>query len=307
MRFLASLLFAFGLVAAVPAAAQSPAAAVDQESADLQASIRKLNAYVELLNRTLRATESINRYQSWVNIKTGPTGRERIVYGLYSLYDVRTLVEKASAATTEKPAMPALDAQMTSYIAAYQALAPVITEANGYYERQDYKVDHMAEGKSLHARLVATAPAYLTEREKVDVLFAREKARTDMLELSAIEKREGRKARWHVTNVMIRARGIVDLLPDSKKPQVEMPAFDAALADYGAAVKDMDMFGAANPNSFFVFESQPRTLLGKLREFRDKLARARGDGRRAGSDLTWIVNDYNMMINTSRSATQFNR
>jgi hypothetical protein len=26
-----------------------------------------------------------------------------------------------------------------------------------------------------------------------------------------------------------------------------------------------------------------------------------------GNDLTWLVNDYNMMVSTSRSATQFSK
>ena len=92
------------------------------------------------------------------------------------------------------------------------------------------------------------------------------------------------------------------------RPFVDMTAFDASLNAYAAAVREMDDYGRANPNSFFVFESQPRSLLGKLREFRDNLARAKGDARRArGCDMTWIVNDYNMMISSSQSATQFNR
>jgi hypothetical protein len=204
--------------------------------------------------------------------------------------------------------MPALDAAMKAYAPAYAALAPIIDEADAYYERQDYKSDKMAGGKALHARLVSAAGPFLSTRATADAAWAVEKAKTDKLELAAVEKREGRKARWHVRNVMIAAREIVDLLPNRRKPVVEMAVFDGSLNGYAAAVREMDDYGRANPNSFFVFESQPRSLLGKLREFRDSLARAKGDIRRTrGGDLTWIVNDYNMMISSSQSATQFNR
>ena len=294
-----------------PALAQVPAppgqAAATSASPE-QAAIGKLNAYVELLNRTLRAQESLDRYQSWVNMKTGPTGRERIIYGLYSLYDVRDEIANAQAATAQPPAMPELDAEMKSYISAYEALAPTITEADGYYERQDYRTDKMAQGKALHAKLAVAGPVFLTERKKVDSLFKAEKAKSDVAELAAIEAREGRKARWHVTNVMIEARRVIDLLPNGEKPVVDIPVFDGALARYADAVKAMDGFSAANPNSFFTFEGQPRSLLGKLREFDEKLARAKGDARRgAANDLTWLVNDYNMMVSSSQSATTFPR
>ena len=294
-----------------PAIAQAPAPANTATAPSVspeQATIRKLNAYVELLNRTLRAQESLARYRSWVNIKTGPTGRERIIYGLYSLYDVSDEIAKAETATAQPPTMPELDAEMKSYIAAYQALTPTITEADGYYERQDYRTDKMAQGKALHTKLAVAGPAFLAERKKVDALFKVEKAKSDAAELAAIEARDGRTERWHLPNVMIEARKIVDLLPADEQPQVDMPIFDGALARYADAVKAMDGYSAAHPNSFFTFESQPRSFLGKLREFDEKLARAKGDARRGGgSDLTWIVNDYNMMVSSSQSATTFSR
>ena len=296
-------------LAATTALAQAPipAGQTAAPSANAgQVTIGKLNAYVDLLNRTLRAQESLARYQSWVNMKTGPTGHERIIYGLYALYDVRDEIAKAEAAMTQPPAMPQLDAEMTSYIAAYKALAPAITEADSYYERQDYRVDKMAQGKVLHAKLAVAGPAFLMERKKADALFKVEKAKSDTAELLAIEARDGRKAHWHVTNVMIEARRLVDLLPTDEKPVVDMPGFHEALARYADAVKAMDGYGAANPNSFFTFEDQPRSLLGKLREFDDKLAQAKGDARRgAGRDLVWIVNDFNMMVSSAQSATTF--
>ena len=307
MLWMARVALLVGLACGSAAWAQR-AAAPDPDQAASQAILHKLNAYADLLNRTLRASESLSRYGSWVDMKTGPTGRERIIYGLYSLYDVRGEIEKAKAATTMEPAMPELDAAIGPYITAYEALAPTITQANGYYERQDYKVDKMAEGKALHAKLAPAGQTFLAERAKIEPLFAREKSKADVAELASIEKREGRKARWHVVNVMIRARQVVDLLPRENKPIVDMASFDTTLAAYAASVKDMDEYSATNPNSFSTFESRPRSFLGKLREFRDKVARAGGDARRGGAnDLTWIVSDYNTMISTSRMATQFSR
>ena len=273
------------------------AKAPDPEIVAAQAATQKLNAYVELLNRTLRLSESLARYESWVNMKVGPTGRESIVYGVYSLYDVRREIAAAKAAIPMNPLMPELDAALPAYIAAYEALAPTITKADGYYERQDYKADKMAEGKELHAKLAPAAAAYLAQREKIDALFANEKAKNDASQLALIEKKEGRKARWHLTNVMTRAREIMALMPAEKKPVVVMAPFDEALSRFATAVRDLDEYAAAEPGKLSFFESRPRSFLGKLREFRDKLAKAKGDARRgAGRDVTWIVSDYNTLI-----------
>ncbi|KQP58150.1 MULTISPECIES: YiiG family protein [unclassified Methylobacterium] len=290
----------------VPAFAQTSVPA-GPETVASQAVIRKLNAYVGLLNRTLRASESMARYGSWVNMQTGPTGRESIVYGLYSLYDVRDEIAKAKAAVSAEPRMAELDAAIPPYVAAYETLAPLIAQANGYYERADYKVDKMAEGKTLHGKLAPAGNAFLEERAKLEPLFAREKLKSDEAELALIEKQEGRKARWIVANVMLRARPVVELLPREARPIVDLPAFDAALATYASAVRSMDEYTTAEPGSFSGFEGRPASWLGKLREFREKLGRAKGDARRGRIDTTWIVNDYNTLISSSQTATRFPR
>jgi hypothetical protein len=287
------------------APADATSAGAKDES--LEASVAKMNAYVALLNRSLRAVQSLDRYKSWVNMKTGPTGRESIVYGLYQVYDTSKEAEKAFAALTRQPLLPELDTAMRDYIAANAALGPILNEASAYYEREDYKTDRMAGGKALHVRIVAVAMPFLAARARAYGAFRDEKARLDERQLAAIEQREGRGADWHVVNVMTRARRVIDLLPSNASPVVDLARFDAAMASYASAVKEMDTYGAGHPNAFFVFESQPRSLLGKLRDFQEKIDRAKGDARRAGGDdITWIVNDYNLMVTTSQTATQFN-
>lgn len=139
----------------------------------------------------------------------------------------------------------------------------------------------------LHARLAPAGKAFLDERAKLEPLFVREKLKSDEAELALIEKREGRKARWHVTNVMIRARPVVNLMPTDAKPVVDLPTFDATLATYATAVKGIDDFAAAEPGSFTGFEGRPASWLGKLREVREKLSRVKRrrpcQGRRRGS------------------------
>jgi hypothetical protein len=109
--------------------------------------------------------------------------------------------------------------------------------------------------------------------------------------------------RWQVRNVMINARGVMDLMPSSEKPIVDLKAFDAAVADYAGAVREMDRFKETEPKGVPFIESQASSWLGRLRDFRDKLGRGKGDVRRgAANDANWLVSSYNTMVSLSETA-----
>lgn len=275
-----------------------------QQDAGLQAAIRKANAYTALLNRTLRALQSWERYTSWVDLKKGPTGKERYIsYGLYSLYDVNREIEGAEKAMASEPSLPEIDTAMGRYIKAYQDLAPVITRAERYYDRKDYTEDGAAEGRKLHEQLVPLAQAFLAARAAIDAKMRVWKRDLDRRELAAIEKADGRSARWQIRNIMIAARAVIDLMPSNDNPILDLKAFDAAILDYSAAVKEMDKFKENDPKGVPMIESQASSWLGKLRDFRDKAAKAKGDVRRgAANDANWIVNSYNTMVTLSQTA-----
>ncbi len=145
MRFFVCLAFTMVL---------APAAWAQSGEEDHGAAVEKMNAYVGFMNRAIRASDSLSRYESWVNMKKGPTGKERIIYGLYAPYDVRTEIAKAEEATGAEPKIPDLDAAMTRFIAVYKELAPVLEKASKYYDRSDYKSDKMQGGKEFHAQII---------------------------------------------------------------------------------------------------------------------------------------------------------
>ena len=293
------------VLSGTPAFAQSstaPEAEVDVSDA----AIVKMNAYVEFLNRSIRASESLERYGSWVDMKKGPTGKERVIYGLYSLYDVRDEIAAVEQAAKADPKMPELDAAMLAYVETYQKLAPVIEKANKYYERLDYKSDKMEGAKAYHKDIAALAPTYGERRDAADLTLRAEKVKLDLASLKALEQAEGRKSRWHVRNVMIRAEAMMDLMPDNEKPVVDMAVFKGELDAYASAVREFDDYAIDHPDSFHVFESRPASLLSKLRDLDEQLRKFKGDARKAGSnDIEWIVSEYNTMVTTSQTATTF--
>ncbi|TNM65760.1 YiiG family protein [Aliirhizobium smilacinae] len=288
-----------------PALAQS--AAAPQAEPDVSDKvIGKMNAYVEFLNRSLRLSESLQRYESWVDMKKGPTGREKVIYGLYSLYDVRDEIASVEKAAIVDPKMPELDAAMLAYVDTYQKLAPGIEKANKYYERLDYKSDKMEGGRAFHKDIAALAPTYAERRKAADLALRTEKVKLDLASLAALEKVEGKKSRWHVRNVMIHAEAMMDLMPDNERPVVNMAAFDRSLDAYAVAVRAFDDYSLEHPDTFHVFETRPASLLSKLRELDEQLLKAKGDARKAGAnDIEWIVSDYNTMVTTSQTATTF--
>ncbi len=297
--------------AAPPGSLRPPAGKVEgatESDAALAATSAKFNAYVAFMNRTLRAVDSLNRYKSWVNMRTGPTGRERVVYGLYSVYDVKTERAQAETALTAIPQLPDLDAAMRAYIAANETLAPVLNKASGYYDRADYKLDHMEGGKALHGQIVPAGEAFLAARARLETVMRVEKGQFDRIRLATIEKREGRNTKWHVANVMMNAKQTLDALETGKRGTIDMPVFEADMVGLGDAVKALDDYNAEHPGVFSAFDVFPDQFLGGLRSVQQRLERTHGDlARSAGFEMQMVLSNYNTMVTTAQTATMFGK
>ena len=84
----------------------------------------KINAAVACLNRlSERSYQSRERYFSWA-AKSGPTGKERIIYGTYTIYDTADCKKKVEAANVRTPNEPELEAAASAYVEAVSSLAP---------------------------------------------------------------------------------------------------------------------------------------------------------------------------------------
>jgi hypothetical protein len=263
--------------------------------------IAKSNGVVGLLNATLRGKDSWNRYLSWVDVKRGPTGKERIIYGLYSVgTSANSAIEKARKTAGDKPAIPALDDATRQLASAFEALVPILNEAEAYYDRKDYLSDNMAGGKALHEKLVPAAMAFLAARATTEVLQNQLKDMLDRAQLAKIEKAEGKSVRWHVINTMTLAKKTVELMPSNPKGGADLQQFDAVLAAYGNAVRDFDTAIRESGKSTSI-DSYPRDILGKLREMRDNIAKGHADGMTYSMDYNNVIQQYNMMISMSNA------
>lgn len=267
-----------------------------------EAYVGKSNAVVELLNVSLRASESWRRYLSWADVKRGPTGKERIIYGLYSVSDssAKDAIAEARKGAGAEPAIPPLDGATKELADAFEVLFPIMNEAEAYYERKDYLYDKMKGGKELHAKLVPAALAYLAAREKAKDLQEQLKEMLDTHQLARLEASEGKSVRWHARHTTMLAKKAVDLLPRDPRKAGDLKAFDAALASFGDAVKEFDTAVRTSGKSG-AGDSSPRDILGKLREMRAELGRGRVNGMSYAMDVEFLIMRYNMMIRMSNA------
>jgi hypothetical protein len=304
---------------------------------DVRAAIQKANLYIEVAKMTERAADSWDRYASWVNMKTGPTGKERYIsYGMYPIYDISGLLQEARRVAALKPGTPKLDATMKRYMDAYEVAVPVLNQANDYYDRKGYRTDGMAGGRSLHAQMVPLANTFLTEREAMlqDLrAFVRE---VEQQEVAAIEAREGRSRAWQAAHVMHTANRVIDVFPRTRPapmssdtidemmktigpntpgakldqiisgvvpPQgvvIDMQRFDPAMKVYADAVEMFDRFAAEKPEGLKEFKDLPRQLLSGLRALQEPLARNQGrDFDGSGPLVGRVVQIYFQMLSAS--------
>jgi Protein of unknown function (DUF3829) len=261
----------------------------------------KLHHYIECYNKLdTRPHESIQRYTSWVkNMHSGPTGTEKVVYGLYGTDPETTEQCRATFEIVAKqpPAMPALDEAGAAYITALAAMDKQVTEADAYYSRENYKDDNFARGKSLHAPLVASFTAFERASKNFSDALDTENDKVLAARLAAVEKNEGRSFAFFRMALMAQAKGLVNVLGDESfdvaVAQARLSAFEA-LADeslaYAQANKNTDSQGSIH-GSFFQSAIENYRIASKerFRRVRDKVPYSEGDQLTFKSNAGWMV------------------
>ena len=130
---------------------------------------------------------------------------------------------------------PTLEAAATAYAKAVAKLEPLLKEADDYYTQQDYKDDKMAKGKALHPLLVAAWNAFESADKKLRSGVEAINDKRAVEKLAAIEKSEGKQARYHVQALMIQAKRLLRA-EEAAKP--DLAEITQALNDYEGIVKE---------------------------------------------------------------------
>ena len=290
-----------GVILLVPRAAH-------QAAAQTPPAVEKMNAYVGCLNRlSARSYDSHARYFSWAG-KDGPTGRERIIYGTYTIYDTSDCVNNVAKANGLEPHDAALEAAATAYAKAVARLEPLLKEADDYYTQQNYKDDKMAKGRALHPLLVAAWNDFESADKSLRSNVEAINDKRALEKLAAIEQSEGKQARYHVEALMIQAKRVIRW-EDGVKPDVA--EITTALNDYEAVVKGAEAFsgpgGGAKIGSMFISNAKSFLTTAKqlMRRIRDHVPYSSGDKMMlANQGSGWMVEgspprlmrDYNQLV-----------
>jgi len=302
----------YAFVLAVGAAVLLAPLVTDMAAAQTPPAVEKLNAYVGCINRlSERSYESRSRYFSWAD-KSGPTGRERIIYGTYTIYDTADCKKNVEKANALEPRDAALEAAATAYAEAVSRLEPLLKEADDYYTQADYKDDKMAKGRALHPRLVAAWDAFASADQKLRSGVDAINDKRALEKLATIEQSEGRKARYHVEALMIQAKRVLRA-QDGAKP--DLAEITQALNDFEATVKGAEQFAGSGGDgksdtkigSLFISNAKSFLVTAKalMRRIRDHVPYSSGDKMmlsNAGSG--WMVEgspprlmrDYNQLV-----------
>jgi hypothetical protein len=262
-----------------------------------QALGEKLNGYIrDCLNRYSKSVHSAEeRYGDWVR-KTGPTGKEQNIYGIYEISQdpeqCRTAINKANAAAPSKPDM---EKMASAYSAALLAVVPIINEAHKYYERGDYKDDKMVKGKQLHPKLVSAFEAFDKADTDLSQLVDQVQEDLDKRELVRIEKEEGKKGHWHTVNTTLLAK---PLLHEAAKDiaKINLTALTGAEDTYDQAVEGFETWSnqskaESSNTSSYLSAAKELVIAGKnlVRRIRDKKPFSAFEKRQMGTSAGWMV------------------
>jgi hypothetical protein len=306
-----------------------------QDDAD-EAMQEKLDAYIICLNTLSSPVHSTrSRYFSWVNPKTGPTGQERNVFGLFTL--PADGARKCTAGLAKAKALPPDDGKLEAagdeFAKTVTELDSLINEVFTYYENKNFKDDKFAKGKAMHPRLMTA----FTNFSKADNgLHATLDGITKPLAqraLARIEREEGRKFRYFRKHVLLAARELVEAGdPVGEDDNVDFALYNTSFTEFDTSLTELQSYGLLHKNdldartnnnfplaksNFDQFSRAAEDYRKKSREYlrclRDAPAKARAANGKVDPDKIGpctdgrpkdVVQKYNDFIQTS-NARQF--
>lgn len=266
------------LKAAASAVAQAKGPAISSEEDKDSELGSKLGEYISCMNGTSkRVVDSRNRYLSWVDEKTGPTGKERNIYGLYDI-NAQTCLPSLDRAKAAQPPLPEVESAAAEYRKALEELDPLVKTADKYYDQKDYKDDKFAKGKELHPQLMNAFAKFEQVskgfEDKVTALNDEVNAR----QFARLEKDPSRRLQYLSQKSLNEAKALIKLTDIAELKELDLQKYDVALQTYDKALTELEQYASshkAEVDKTMMFSSYLSSSQNFLKSAKELLRRKR--------------------------------
>jgi hypothetical protein len=211
--------------------------------------VEKTAIYARALNAARAVQKSYDRYAAWVDVKAGPTGKERSIDGVT---DIAAALQEIADAGANGPGMwpplPGADVMAQKLAEATTALAPLVKTASDYYAQKQYKSDAAKRGRELHGQMLPLFEQFfgceLAMRRELGAVLEDVERR----HLTRLEKEQGKNYEWHLRSFLFAAKTVADLLPNHvDAAMIEGPRFKQRFANLQAAYTAFTQYCLEHP------------------------------------------------------------
>jgi Protein of unknown function (DUF3829) len=298
---------------AASAEAKAPVASTEEEKdAELG---NKLSEYIDCMNgASKRVVDSRNRYLSWIkDEKAGPSGKERVVYGLYEV-NTDSCYRALDKAQTLKPSLPDVESAADQYKKALSELEPVIKQANRYYEHDDYKDDKMAKGKELHPLLMNAFAKFAQINKGFEEKVVTLNDGVNLRQFQRLEKDATRRFEYLSQKALYEAKAVIKLSDVGELKELDQQKFDVAVQSFDRALGDLQQYATdhkAEASKVSLFSSYVSAADEFLKSAKELLRRKR-DNKDFNKEFfsksspimvsghpAQLIEKYNRMVNSS--------
>src|SRR3977135_2583000 len=198
--------------------------------------VEKAARYAKALDTARAVQKSYDRYAAWVDIKTGPTGKERSIDGVPDIGALQEIADAGAKGPGMWPPLGGVDGMAQKLAQATTALAPVVKSASDYYAQRQYKNDGAKRGQELHGQMLQLFEQFFAAQLAMRRQFSPVFEDIERRYLAQIEKEHGKNYDWHLRSFLLAAKTLADLPtnhPDAA--MIEGARFKARFANLQAA------------------------------------------------------------------------
>ena len=211
--------------------------------------VEKTVFYNKALTAARVVQKSYDRYAAWVDLKAGPTGKEKAVDGIVDITGAgQEIMDAGKTGPGMWPPLPGVDGWLLKLSKTAGDLAPMVKDASEYYAQKKYKADAAKHGQELHAKMMPMFAEFfnseLALRRELGVVLEEVEHRN----LAQMEKEHGKNYDWHLRNFLFASKTLADLLPNHvDAAMIETARYRTRFANLQAAYTEFTQYCLQHP------------------------------------------------------------